>query len=139
MAQSFFMDKSSIPTTDELSTALGATFSVWNELASYAISLNPTIYTEWKYPGDKYGWSFRVRDKKRVIVYLIPHENYFSVALVFGQKATNHALGINISENIKNLIINAPVYAEGRGFQLEVFDGEILTDITKLIDVKINH
>jgi hypothetical protein len=61
------------------------------------------------------------------------------VAFVFGEKAANEALGSNISDSIKNEISSARVYAEGRGFRIEVKDDSMLEDIKKLIEIKLAH
>jgi len=44
----------------------------------------PEGFEEWNFPGKKYGWSFRIKDKKRAIVYLLPGDDAFMVAFVFG-------------------------------------------------------
>lgn len=61
----------------------------------------PNGLEEWNYPGKKYGWSYRIKDKKRAIIYFLPRENYFKVAFVFGQKATDIVLESDISGKIK--------------------------------------
>jgi hypothetical protein len=93
---------------------------------------------EWKHSGAKYGWSFRVKDKKRVIVYLMPRDKYFKVAMGFGQKAFEEVMKADISQDIKDMLAAAVVYAEGRGIRLEVRDASVIKDIRKLIDIKIS-
>ena len=92
---------------------------------------------EWNFPGKKYGWSYRIKDKKRAIIYLLPREGFFKVAFVFGQKATNSILAENISDTIKTELNNARVYAEGRGIQIEIREHSNLRDVKKLIEIKL--
>jgi len=139
MDSSIFSDKAITPTEDMLALALGNLHSKWNEIKAYVIDKYPLAKEEWNFPGQKYGWSFRIKDKKRAIIYLLPREKYFLVAFVFGEKAANEAMASDISDSIKNEISSARVYAEGRGFRIEVKDISLLEDIKKLIDIKLAH
>jgi hypothetical protein len=80
----------------------------------------PTGLAEWNYPGKKYGWSYRIKDKKRAIIYFLPRDKYFKVAFVFGQKATDIVLASNISREIKTELEQATKYAEGRGIRIDI-------------------
>jgi hypothetical protein len=59
------------------------------------------------------------------------------VAFVFGQKATDKILNSTISDEIKDELCLAKVYAEGRGIRLEVKDNTTLNDIMEMIKIKI--
>ncbi len=137
MSQNLFTDKSQIPTNEELQKALGKTYDIWSSIREYTLKNYPKAVEEWNLPGAKYGWSFRIKDKKRAIIYLLPRDKYFMIAFVYGEKATHQALNSSISKEIKNIIEAAPVYAEGRGFRIEITGIEIVADIKKLIDIKL--
>ena len=139
METSIFNNKAKIPDNTMLSEALGDLYTSWMEIRDYVFKVYPKSTEEWNSPGQKYGWSFRIKDKKRAIIYLLPREKYFLVAFVFGEKATVEALGSDITREIKDIIESARVYAEGRGFRIEVRNREIIEDIKKLIDIKISH
>lgn len=134
---SIFMEKTQVPTDEELQKALGSTFSFWNAIREYTLQQYPKALEEWNFSGAKYGWSFRIKDKKRAIVYLLPRDKYFTVALVYGQKATDEAINSTVSREIKETIKAAPVYAEGRGFRIDITGKELIEDIKKLIDIKL--
>ena len=59
------------------------------------------------------------------------------MAFVFGQKATVEILNSEISTDIKEDLEKAKVYAEGRGIRIEITDATKLTDIKKLIQIKL--
>ena len=86
-----------------------------------------------------YGWSFRIKDKKRAIIYLLPRQDEFLVAFVFGNKAYEAILKSEVSDQIKTGLTDARVYAEGRGIRIPVPDRSALEDIYRLIDFKLNH
>ncbi len=138
MDKSIFTDKKHTPNTNDLELALGATFDLWNKVAAYTHQKYPAAIDEWSYPGEKYGWSFKVKDKKRAIVYLLPRDAYFKVAMVFGQKAVDAIMESSISDAIKQELQAAKAYAEGRGIRIEVRNESELKDIFTLIDIKIS-
>lgn len=135
--KSIFTQKAKKPNDADLKKALGDTFELWQILASYAKKAYPDAVEEWKFSSEKYGWSFRISDKKRVIIYLLPRDQYFKVAFVFGQKASDTIFESNISAAIQKELKLAKVYAEGRGIRFEVKDKSIVNDIKKLITIKI--
>jgi len=134
---SIFTDKESIPTDNDLKNTLVNTFDLWLQIVHYVHGKFPDALDEWNYPGAKYGWSFRIRDKKRAIIYLLPRDKYFKVAFVFGQKATDAILKSDISQDIRSELENARLYAEGRGIRIDIRNDEILRDILLLTDIKI--
>lgn len=137
MDKSIFTDKMSKPGDDDLRDKLGDAFHLWHKIIGYLFSKYPYSLNEWNYPGEKYGWSFRIKDKKRAILYLLPRNGYFKTAFVFGQKATDVIMKSDISDTIKSELQSAKVYAEGRGIRIDVKDDKILDDIKKLIDIKL--
>jgi hypothetical protein len=138
MDYGIFTDISNPPGAPDLKKALGKTFTWWNKIRDYVIENHSEAGEEWNY-SKSFGWSARVRDKKRVIVYMLPLDGFFKASFVFGEKAAGEAIISNISKDIKDLISSAKVYAEGRGFRIEVKDRKIVKDIKKLIDIKLLH
>jgi hypothetical protein len=67
----------------------------------------------------------------------MPYGGFFRISLVFGEKATKEALASGIPKEIKDTISSAKVYAEGKGFRINVMNKKIVKDIKKLIDLKL--
>ncbi len=137
--KSIFTDPHHEPTEQDLMLALEETYPLWKLLADFTIKAYPNARQEWRFPGVKYGWSFRICDSKRVIVYLLPRHGFFKVALVFGQKATDEILSAPISDVVKEELHAAKAYKEGRGIRLDVKDTKLISDIEQLITIKINN
>ena len=137
MALSIFEEKEKIPEDNDLKKALGDNYHIWNEIKEYVYLKYPEAMEKWSFPGKKYGWSYSLKDKKRAIIYMTPSDGYFMVGLVFGQKATDQAMAMDLSAKIKEIISEAKVYAEGRGFRIEIISNEFIEDIKKLIEVKL--
>ncbi len=136
---SIFRDKKITPSDKDLLEKLGATFDLWNQIQYFVLIKYPKGIPEWNYPGEKYGWSFRIKDKKRAIIYFLPRDKYFKVAFVFGQKATDYVLSSNISADIKIALEKATKYAEGRGIRIDVNDETIISDVKNLIEIKLDN
>jgi hypothetical protein len=133
---SIFTNKNIIPDEKHLQSVLSDNFKYWKAIIDYTFTSSSQLLSEWNYPGQKYGWSFRIKDKKRAIIYLLPRQDYFKVAFVFGNKALELIYQSNIQEFIKDGLHNAKKYAEGKGIKIDVDDSSVLKDIFILIDIK---
>ncbi|MFH0895636.1 MAG: DUF3788 domain-containing protein [Bacteroidota bacterium] len=139
MTLSIFDDKEKQPTEKDLQKVLGEKYEIWNAIKAFVVKNYPEASEQWNFSGKAYGWGFRLRDKKRVIIYLTPCDGFFKTSLVFGQKAFDEIMKNKISIEIKNLLEEAPVYAEGRGFRIDVIDNKFLKDIQQLILKKLKY
>lgn len=135
MDSSIFTDKDHLPTQVDIEKVLGKSYVWWQELVKYVFDQHPVAREEWNY--SKAGWNCRVKDSKRVIVYLMPCDGFFRASFVLGAKATTVILGSDISEDIKAAIAAAKVYAEGRGVRIEVKDKKTLQSVIKIAQVKL--
>lgn len=137
MALSLFDDKSKQPTKQILAKALGKQYQLWTDIAEYVVKKYPKAIEEWKYPGVKYGWSFRLKDKKRNIIYMGPRDGFIMVAFVFGDKGFDAVQESSLSQSIKDELRNTTKYVEGRGIRLQVRTKADLANIKTLIDIKL--
>jgi hypothetical protein len=137
MDTSAFPNKNRQPGTPELQDVLGPTFELWEQVCAFVLMQYPAGFEEWNFPGLKYGWSFRIKDKKRAIIYLLPREGYFLAAFVFGDKAVAAIQGSQVASYLKTELMNARKYAEGRGIRIPVKNAEALPDIYRLIGIKL--
>ncbi len=139
MDTSVFMDKGKIPGDNDLLAELKETFELWNFIRNHVHDVYPEAKDEWNYSGSKFGWGFRIKDKKRVIIYLLPREGFFKAALIFGQKATDAVMKSEVADQIKEELLSAKVYAEGRGIRIDVRNSQVLKDIQEMIAIKLTH
>lgn len=135
--KSIFMDKNLKPTVEDLKNGLGNTYPIWNAIEDFTRSNYADATGDWNFSGDKFGWSYRIKDKKRVLVYLLPRDQFFKTAFVFGEKALDQIYESDISDKIKAELRNAKKYAEGKGIRIDVKDLSTLTDLQKIVIIKI--
>jgi len=137
MDTSIFTDLRMQPCTEDLKSPLGETFLQWMEIRDFVLEKSPNAEEEWHVSVKKYGWSFRIKDKKRAIVYLSPRQGYFKLVMVFGQKASDKILGTDIKPWIKEELMTSKVYMEGRVLRLDISDASLINDIKTLIEIKL--
>jgi hypothetical protein len=133
---SIFPNKATIPTETDVQEKLGESYPLWKQVYDMVFEKYPNGKPEWNYPGKNYGWSFRIKDKKRAILYFLPRENYFMVGMVFGDKALKEILESKVTDFIKTDLQAAKKYAEGRGIRFRVTP-EVLKDIERLVEIKL--
>lgn len=134
---SIFPDKAVKPTEQDLREKLSSKYQLWKHLHDFVFAQYPGGIAEWNFPGKKYGWSYRIKDKKRAIIYLLPRDGYFKAAFVFGDKAVARIMESDISSSIKEDLNQARKYAEGRGIRIGVKGSDIISDIEKLVRIKL--
>jgi hypothetical protein len=134
---SVFLDKAIVPTEVDLPKFLRSTYELWIQIQEFVLRKYPEGLKEWNFPGKKYGWSYRIKDKKRAIIYFLPREKYFKVAFVFGQKAYDIIMDSDISIEIKKDLEKAKKYAEGRGIRIDIFNDSKILDVQKLVEIKM--
>lgn len=136
---SIFTDKKYTATDSDLKNALGSCNPYWHEIELYVKKAFQDANANWYYSGDKSGWSFRISDKKRVIIYLLPQAGFFKTAFVFGEKAMQAVLKSEVADDIKAELHAAKAFAEGRGIRLSITNVSQLTDLQTLINIKLTY
>lgn len=132
-----FIGHTAQPTAAELASALGTTAGLWQNLLDWLATEHGAGAKEWKSISPKYGWSLRVKLKKRTIVYMGPCNGCFRVALVLGNKAVEAARRSNLPEGVMEAIDHATHYAEGTGVALFLKRAGDLAAVKQLVPIKL--
>jgi hypothetical protein len=131
-----FIGKLSPPAETDIETVLGNTTELWRDLIHWFADLG-VAEQEWKSTSPKYGWSLRLKIKKRTIIYLAPCHGCFRAAFVLGDRAVEAARKISLPKKTLQLLNEAPRYAEGTGLRLIVKEAKDLSSIRKIASVKL--
>ncbi len=137
MTTSVFTDKNHIPNDQDLTSVLGRSKTHWDGIKKHFSDHYEPLASNWNFPGAKYGWSHRLIQKKRTILYMIPKLKCFDVAFVFGERAAQNALASNIPHSFKNLIRGAKKYVEGIGIRFEIRTKKDVEIVKKLAEIKM--
>jgi hypothetical protein len=125
------------PTEMEIYATLGPSATTWKQLVDWLAQEQGVAEQEWKSSSPKYGWSLRLKLKKRTIIYLGPCTGCFRASFVLGDKAVAAARVSSLPKPILKLLDEAPRYAEGTGLRLIVKTERDLPAIRKLALIKL--
>ena len=139
MALSAFDDKSKAPTAAALKKTLGRTGTHWDRLVRHIASEYAPLDETWNFAGANWGWSLRLKQKKRTVLYMTPCKGHFLVGFVLGEKAVNAARDSALSDSVLTLIDSAKKYAEGRAVRIEVRSKKDYDNVVKLAAAKMSN
>jgi len=135
-----FKEKIDQPTEPEIAAALGPAINTWSEFIKWMADEEGVRDQEWKgIVVKKYGWSLRLKLKKRNIVYLGPGEGCFMVSFVLNDKALKAAKETRLPKAVAEEIAAAPRYPEGNGVRLVVKHAADLSAIRKIVAIKLGN
>ncbi len=137
MALSAFDDKSSQPQASELTETLGRSSALWDRLREHLASEYQPLAEKWNFPGQKWGWSLQLKQKKRTVLYMTPCKGYFLAGFVLGERAVEAARESGLPDSVLSMIESAKKYAEGRGVRIEVRTKKDLENTKRLAAVKM--
>jgi hypothetical protein len=139
MALSAFDNKTRAPNWEELQRVLGRSSTAWQTLTEWLAERFQPLGEEWVFASKKWGWSLRLKQKKRAILYLTPCEKHFLVGLVLGEKAVAAALKMKLPAGLPRQIKTAERFAEGRAIRLEIRYKKDLEGVRLLADAKMSN
>ena len=137
MGLSAFDEKSHCPDPTEIKDVLARSAGLWDQLIAHVAREFGPITEQWSFAAAKYGWSLRLRQKERVVVYMTPQAGGFLAGVVLGEKAASAAYESGLSDAVLSLINGAPRYAEGRGIRLRVATKGDLRVVQQLLELKM--
>jgi hypothetical protein len=120
MSFSAFADRDHEPQPADLARVLGRSAGRWDEFVAHLESEFAPVTREWIFAGANWGWSLRLKRKKRAIVYLTPREKFFTAGFALGEKAVAAARAAGLDAATRKLIDEADRYAEGRAVKFEI-------------------
>ena len=137
MALSAFDDKSTEPGGRDLKRMLGRTGVHWDDLTTHIAAEYSPLNKSWNFAGAKWGWSLRLKQKKRTILYMTPCKGHFLVGFVLGERAVRAAREGSLPNSVLTRIAEAKKYAEGRGVRIEIRNKKDLEIAKELAAVKM--
>jgi hypothetical protein len=120
------------PTAKGLKQALGNRYELFETL----LAAHPDLRPEWKYYGEKYGWSLKLFEKRRNLCFVTPRAGDLRVAFTFGDKQYEQVMSSGVPASVKKQLADAKRYMEGRGVSLLVEKPSHLKTIEQLLCIK---
>lgn len=137
MAYSAFDDRDLKPRDSDLAVVLGDSQDLWTELKSKIEEQFHPLSVDWTFSGKKWGWSLRLKQKKRAVLYMTPRSGYFVAGLALGQKAVDAAHQSDLPQSTLEMIDGSDVYAEGRAVRFEVRTREDVGTAVRIAAIKM--
>jgi hypothetical protein len=139
MAFSAFDDKDLQPQDSDLAEILGDSQDLWDELKSQMTEQFQPLSVDWGYSGKKWGWSLRLKQKARTVLYMTPRHGHFVVGFALGQKAVDAAHESDLPQSTLDMIDGSQKYAEGLAVRLEVRTGDDLWNAARIATIKMGN
>jgi hypothetical protein len=137
MSGSIFNDKTHKPDSGTLAKALGETAGFWEDIRVGLEEEHGELVEDWKFYGQKIGWTLKLLRKKRNLFFMTPQNGFFHIAFVFGDRAVAEVERSGLPESIKDALRTARKYAEGRGLQIDVTSADDIELVRKLARIKV--
>lgn len=133
-----FVGRENQPSDAEVADALGSTAKLWNEFIHWMSEKEGVAGQEWKgICVKKYGWSLRLKQKKRNIIYLSPGNGCFMASFVLSDRALDEAKHAHLPRTVQDALATAPHYPEGNGLRILVHRAGDLAPIRKIAAIKV--
>jgi len=129
-------DPSAPPADRELAAALGASEPLWRRLTRELRVAHGPLADAWSFSTTS-GWTLRVKQPARVLVYLTPSRSHFLASFALGEKACAAARDAGVPAAILAIIDAAPRYAEGRGVRIPVRTTADLEGVLRIAAIKV--
>jgi hypothetical protein len=132
-----FIGKARPPTDRELSAALGQSKPLWDRLVAQLCSELHLSTREWNTHSTNAGWSLRIKEGNRTIVYLAPGPNAFRASFALGDKALQAAKACDFSKPVLRILESSKKYAEGTGVRIDVRGPKDIDVVKRLAEAKL--
>ena len=137
MALSVFDDKSKQPRARDLEKVLGRANTLWKSLIAHIAAEHAPLDETWIFSGANWGWSLRLKQKKRTVLYMTPCKGHFLTGFSLGEKAVTAAHRSSLPASTIKVIDEAKKYAEGRAVRIEIRNKKDLEATIKLAAIKM--
>jgi hypothetical protein len=131
----YFLDKTQPPTPEELQTAMGSVFPLWQRLLRF-IETNYKLPGELSYGGKNYGWNLWYRKSGKSLTSLFPQQNGFVAQVVLGREQASKAATLELGEKVRRLVDETKQLHDGKWLFIPVTDETDLMDVEKLLLLK---
>lgn len=137
MTESCFTDPKHQPTPEEIQSALGSCFPLWERLTIF-IEKSYRIEGTWSTWGPaKSGWNLRYRRNGKSLTALHPQQERILAQIVLGKAQAERALQLELGEKISRMLQEAPQLRDGRWLFIPVTSESDAKYVEKLLLAKM--
>ena len=133
-----FVDFPHPPEPADIRQVLGRSAAAWDELRTRITEHFGQVTENWAVPAKKYGWSLRLKLKKRTILHLGPRSKHFTVAIILGEKAVAALRKSETAPEVIAMVEHATRFAEGRVIRFEIRSKKEIGIVETLAKIKMD-
>ncbi len=130
-----FLDKTQLPTPEEIQASLGPQWQAWLEFNQFVTDSYKTA-GEFKFYGKNYGWAVRFRKSGKALLSLYPGREGFTVQIILSEDEIARACQSGLGPGALKAIAAANPYPEGRWLFIPVQTENDLQDIRRMLVIK---
>jgi len=134
-----FVDFPHPPESADIREALGRSAAAWDVLRTRIAEHFGPVTEDWAVPAKKYGWSLRLKLKKRTILHLGPRSKHFIAAVILGEKAVAAVREAELAPEVIAMIEHSTRYTEGRVIRFEIRTKKETEVVEALAKIKMNN
>ncbi len=128
-------DESIYPDELVLNKILGQSYKVYTDLLE--LFQKYEMNYEWHYYHDGKAWLCKVQKKKKTIVWMSAWKGFMQATIYFPLRLLEEVLALEITEALKDKIINTKNVGKSKPCIFEVRSKEMLLDFEKVMEFKI--
>jgi hypothetical protein len=137
MNKGIFTDHSRHPTDQEIRSALGSVYPLWERLIRFMES-DVQVEGKFSFWGQrKSGWNLRYRRKGKALVAFYPQKGRILAQVVLGKAQAEKACDLKLGEKVSQLLRDAPQLRDGKWISIPVHSGEDADDVEQLLRLKM--
>lgn len=136
MTTSIFDNKEVVPDQDDLKEVLNESIDIWEELMDYLEENYGPLNGEWKFYSKNAGWTYRISNEKRNLIFLSPNDKYFLGTVNMSVKVSEILLDMDFPEKIKTTIKETKAYREGKSVIIDIKNKDDLEIIKTMLDIR---
>ncbi len=131
------LEPSASPDPVALRQALGRAAVAWDGLVAGVAAAHPPVTQVWRFAGGRTGWSLRLVQRDRILLYLVPQAGVCLAGIVLGDHAMQLALGLELPAAFRQLLATATRHAEGHGLRIPVATRAEAQGVERLVAAKL--
>lgn len=120
-----------------LNKILGDSYTAYKDLLE--LFPNYQMNYEWRYYNDGKAWLCKVQRKKKTIIWMSTWNGFMQATIYFPMILLEKVLTLDISEEVKEKIINTKNVGKSKPCIFELRSSDILIDFIKVMEFKINN
>jgi hypothetical protein len=129
-------DPSVAPTDELISSIVGESMILWNNVLNNSSGLYKDASGSWNYYRDGKQWLFKFVRKKKTLFWAGIYENKFRITFYFGNKVESLVLSSELPADIKDSFRNAKHFGTIRPITIALQELADCENVYKLIDLK---